>query len=260
LSSILRALKKLENEPRHLEENQPLDSKFVTLADTGPQRSFSSILMMVLGGGFVCGLVILAGWWFFSQESQPPPAVTTAISRSNIKLNESSTPSQDFNKTQGKAVSQKFEKSSMEAPAIPETVEQISRQEPAGSEESALQVIDKEGASSAVIHIPEETTLEAPGPNASGEVLQPAAKPVVASISIPATPPRTVEVEIPKLNDRDMKLQAITWSRVPQKRIAVINNRILREGETVSGYLIKTINQDDIVLSLDGEKWKLLFR
>jgi hypothetical protein len=255
LSSILRALKKLENEPRHLEENQPLDSKFVTLADTGPQRSFSSILMMVLGGGFVCGLVILAGWWFFSQESQPPPAATLTVPQSNIKLDESSTPSQDFNKTQGKAVSQKSEKSSMEAPAIPETVEQISRQEPAGSEESALQVIDKESASSAVIHIPEETS-----PNASGEVLQPAAKPVVASISIPATPPRTVEVEIPKLNDRDMKLQAITWSRVPQKRIAVINNRILREGETVSGYLIKTINQDDIVLSLDGEKWKLLFR
>ena len=57
-----------------------------------------------------------------------------------------------------------------------------------------------------------------------------------------------------------MKLQAVTWSKAPQKRITVINNRILREGEMVSGYFINTINPDDVVLTLDGEKWKLLFR
>ena len=62
------------------------------------------------------------------------------------------------------------------------------------------------------------------------------------------------------LNDPEMKLQAITWSKDPQKRIAVINNRIMRQGDVVSGYRIDTINQDDVVLSDAGEKWKLLFR
>ena len=85
-------------------------------------------------------------------------------------------------------------------------------------------------------------------------------KTVAASLSAPATPIKTVKAEIQKLKDPDMKLQAVTWSRVPQKRITVINNRILREGDMVSGYLIKTINQDDVVLSQEGTKWKLLFR
>ena len=99
-----------------------------------------------------------------------------------------------------------------------------------------------------------------PSPKTIEQVIQTVEKPVAASVSIPKAQPKTVEVEIPNLKDPGMKLQAITWSKAPQKRIAVINNRILREGETVSGYLIKTINQDDILLSLDGEKWKLLFR
>ena len=62
------------------------------------------------------------------------------------------------------------------------------------------------------------------------------------------------------LYDPEMKLQAITWSKDPQKRIVVINNRILHQGDAVSGYLIDTINQDDVLLSDAGEKWKLLFR
>ena len=62
------------------------------------------------------------------------------------------------------------------------------------------------------------------------------------------------------LNDPDMKLQAITWSANPQKRLAIINNRILRQGETVGRYRINTINQDDIVLYDGDQQWKLLFR
>ena len=62
------------------------------------------------------------------------------------------------------------------------------------------------------------------------------------------------------LNDPEILLQAITWSKNPDKRIAVVNNRILRQGEVVSGYRIDTINQDDIILTDAGEKWKLVFR
>lgn len=253
MSSILRALKKLENEPRHLEGNQPLDSKFVTLADTGPQRSLSSILIMVLGTGIVCGLVILAGWWLFSEKGHPPPAVTQKVSQPGSNLDESHASSLDLNKAPDFAVSEKPEQSSRGAPATPETADRITEQEPAGLEVSAFRII-KQG--------PEETVLtqKIPSLKTSGQINQPAEKPVVASVSIPVTPPKTVVVEIPKLNDPDMKLQAVTWSRTPKKRITVINNRILREGEMVSGYLINTINQDDIILSLDGKKWKLLFR
>ena len=81
MSSILRALKKLENEPRHLEKTQTMGSKFIPLADTSPQKSSAGILMMVIGGGFVCGLVFFAGWWLFSKNDQPPPVAPYEISR-----------------------------------------------------------------------------------------------------------------------------------------------------------------------------------
>jgi type II secretory pathway component PulC len=92
------------------------------------------------------------------------------------------------------------------------------------------------------------------------QVIQPAEEPVVASVRTFVPQIKAEAEEIPKLKDPDMKLQAVTWSKTPQKRIAVINNRILREGESVSGYLLSTINQDDVILVQDGIKWKLLFR
>jgi hypothetical protein len=261
LSSILRALKKLENEPRHLEENHPLDSKYVTLADTEPQRKYPGIFMMVLGGGIVCGLVILAGWWLLSEKPQPPPAVTEQAFRTSSKLVESRTPALDINKAQVQTALEKPAKPLMAQPETPEKIEQVREPEPAGLEKPAFRTI-KEDISSVEVQTPDKTvpTQITPSLKTGGQISKPDEKPAVASVSTPVTPPKTVALEIPRLKDPDMKLQAVTWSRAPQKRIAVINNRILREGEMVSGYLISKINQDDVVLSLDGEKWKLLFR
>jgi general secretion pathway protein B len=259
VSSILRALKKLENEPRHLEKTQPLGSKFVSLADTEPQRPVSSIFLMVVGTGIVCGLVILAGWWLFSEKDQPPPSVIQDISQQSFKPDKiSPTPQQDLNKAPNSAVSEKPEDISMEEPETTKAVEQFMEAQPSSLEESALEVATQKNIPPVVIQTPQETI---PAQETLNEqVTQTAEKTVVPSSSTPATPTKTVEFEIPKLNNPDMKLQAVTWSRVPRKRIAVINNRILREGEMVSSYLIKTINQDDVVLSQEGTKWKLMFR
>ena len=226
------------------------------LADTATQRPVSSIFIMVIGGGIVCGLVILAGWWLFSDTFQPPPAVTKNIPRLDSRQDESPGPSQE-------AVSEKPEKLSMEVPETPKAVEQVRETVPASLKETALRVAGPEDALPVAEQTPEKTfpAQETPTGLKTGEqVTGPTEKPVVASYSGPATPTKTAEVEIPKLNDPEMKLQAVTWSKTAQKRIAVINNRILREEEMVSGYLIETINQDDVVLSQDGTKWKLVFR
>jgi hypothetical protein len=259
LSSILRALKKLENEPRHLEGSRHLDSKFVPLADTGTQRPVSSIFIMVIGGGIVCGLVILAGWWLFSKKFQSPPAASSSISRLDSRLDESPAPSQDLNKAPIRAVA---EKQAIEAPETPKAAEQVREPGPASLEKPAFQIIGQEDALPAEKQTPEETVpaQEIPSLKTNEQFTQPAEKTAAPSDSTQVTPVKTVEVEIPKLYDRDMKLQAVTWSRAPQKRIAVINNRILREGDMVSGYFINSINQDDVTISRDGEKWRLLFR
>jgi hypothetical protein len=40
----------------------------------------------------------------------------------------------------------------------------------------------------------------------------------------------------------------------------VISNRIVREGEMASGYLLVTINKDDVILSQNRKKWRINFR
>ena len=258
MSSILRALKKLENEPRHLDETRPLDSKFVSLADTELQRPVSKIFIMVVGTGVVCGLVVLAGWWLFSEKAQLPPAVTQKIPQQSSKLEESPSLSFGVNKVEDSAVSEKTEKLSMKIPETPKATDQAMESQPSNFEKPALRVTGQETIPPVETKRQQETILTQEVLNE--QVTQTAEKTVAASLSAPATPIKTVKAEIPKLRDPDMKLQAVTWSRVPQKRITVINNRILREGDMVSGYLIKTINQDDVVLSQEGTKWKLLFR
>jgi len=82
----------------------------------------------------------------------------------------------------------------------------------------------------------------------------------IATAVLPETPAEASEPEIPILHDADMKLQSISWSKNPSKRLAVISNRIVREGGTVSGYLLVTINKDDVILSQNREKWRINFR
>jgi len=193
LSSILRALKKLENEPRHLEENQPLDSKYVTLADTEPQRKYPGIFMMVLGGGIVCGLVILAGWWLLSEKPQPPPAVTEQAFRTSSKLVESRTPALDINKAQVQTALEKPAKPLMAQPETPEKIEQVREPEPAGLEKPAFRTI-KEDISSVEVQTPDKTvpTQITPSLKTGGQISEPAEKPVVASVSTPVSPPKPV--------------------------------------------------------------------
>jgi hypothetical protein len=224
----------------------------VPSADTGTQRPLSGLLFIVAGGGIICGLVILAGWWLFSGKGQTPISVPTQISLPDSRLEESPAPSKNLNEEPIQAVE---EKKTIETPAIQRVTEQLKETEPASLEIPAVQIIPQEDI------LPDETVpaREIPNLKENEQAIKPAEKPLVAAARPQVAPAKTVEIEIPRVNDPDMKLQAITWSREPQKRIAVINNRILREGDMVSGYFINTINQDDIVISRDGGKWKLAF-
>jgi hypothetical protein len=63
----------------------------------------------------------------------------------------------------------------------------------------------------------------------------------------------------PRLDNAELKLQAIAWSNVAAERIAVINDRIVREGESVEGYSINQIRQDDVVVNDGAQSWQLEF-
>jgi hypothetical protein len=62
-----------------------------------------------------------------------------------------------------------------------------------------------------------------------------------------------------KLNDSQIKLQALAWSGDAARRIAVINGRIVREGESMDGYQIDRIRPEDVILSDGKQSWSLKF-
>ncbi len=62
-----------------------------------------------------------------------------------------------------------------------------------------------------------------------------------------------------KLNDSKIKLQALAWSSDAARRMAVINGRIVREGESMDGYQINQIRQEDVVVSDGRQSWRLEF-
>ena len=63
----------------------------------------------------------------------------------------------------------------------------------------------------------------------------------------------------PRLDNGKLKLQAIAWSNVAAERIAVINDRIVREGESVEDYSINQIRQEDVVVNDGAQSWQLEF-
>jgi hypothetical protein len=83
----------------------------------------------------------------------------------------------------------------------------------------------------------------------------PAPAPAKKTRSKPAQAARSY----PRLDNAKLKLQAIAWSKVAVQRIAVINNRIVREGESVEGFSINQIRQEDVVVSDGSQSWQLEF-
>ncbi len=217
--------------------------------------------MMVVGTGLVCGLVILTGWWLFSEKTRPPSIAPQEISRHSLQQAETvPVIPKEASPPESPAVVVAPVKPAVDILAPSKTTSPIPGSTPVKTqqplpppmEQKAVMPVN-ERAAAAAIQLP-----ATPSPKIMK--LVPAEKDTVAPTRAPEVSAVVKVNEIPALNDPEMKLQAITWSKDPQKRIVVINNRILRQGEVVLDYRIDAINQDDVVLSDGGEKWKLLFR
>ena len=256
MSSILRALKKLENDPRHLEDNQSLDHKFVPLADTNPPRSLANIIFITVGGGIICGLVFFAGWWWlFSEKNGSSPVSLPEIAQQVPSPQQKPALKEKLKSLPPSAVVEKSATKPKDQATAQIKTAPVSESENLTLQEPSFQKNTPEKA---------EQIQEAPRVAAETDIEVLLSKDIneeaTRSLTSAETAIQPEKPETPQLTDPDMLLQALTWSREPHKRIAVINNRILHEGETVSGYLLVAINQDDVILGREGKSWKLLFR
>ena len=77
------------------------------------------------------------------------------------------------------------------------------------------------------------------------------------------TPTRSETSEKAETYDRidasKLSLQALAWFNDPPRRMAVINSRIVREGESVDGFQVTQIRRQDVVVSDGNKKWRLEF-
>ena len=61
------------------------------------------------------------------------------------------------------------------------------------------------------------------------------------------------------MRDSRLNLQAIAWSDNPERRIAVINNHVVREGSSFEGFYVILITKEEVIVREDGKNWKLIF-
>ncbi len=66
--------------------------------------------------------------------------------------------------------------------------------------------------------------------------------------------------EIPVLPAGELKLMAIAWSDDPSSRIAVINGGIIREGGSIGGAHIERIDADEVIVRKNNRVYRLVFR
>lgn len=60
--------------------------------------------------------------------------------------------------------------------------------------------------------------------------------------------------------DSKLELQAIAWSIDPNERIAVINGQIVREGESIEGFSVVRISSESVIVERGAKEWELIFR
>ncbi|MDA3791994.1 MAG: general secretion pathway protein GspB [Desulfobacula sp.] len=67
------------------------------------------------------------------------------------------------------------------------------------------------------------------------------------------------ETLLPLEND-SLRVQAISWAKEPASRVAVIDNRVLKEGDSVQGYRLVIIKKDSVILHYSGIDYRLGFQ
>ena len=70
---------------------------------------------------------------------------------------------------------------------------------------------------------------------------------------------RFASMPVKRSNQTKIEVQAIAWSNDPKSRLAVINGLILREGESVDNVIVMHIGKDVVVFKKGEEGWKQMF-
>ena len=255
MSSILKELRKLENEASGKEER-----KFPVFTGASKKAVYSRDKKVLWIGVYLpvfCSALILAvvGWAVFYNKPKTPPPPTPA---QPLSAQSQSAPSKTGQPLPVQPVAPPGVASSplpKEAPLkkkeemrLPDKKESEGKNPPEESAEIASKPSPKPEAETKSSNPPQKEDMDT---LAAQETL-PEEKPSPAA--------ETHSPDLDPVDDSWLKLQAISWSEDPKNRIAVINNQIVREGGSVDEGQIFRIEREFIVVEGKGKKWRLEFR
>jgi hypothetical protein len=70
---------------------------------------------------------------------------------------------------------------------------------------------------------------------------------------------RFASMPLKRSNQTQIEVQAIAWANDPKNRLAVINGLILRERESIDNVIVMHIGKDEVIFKKGGEEWKQMF-
>lgn len=226
MSSILDALKRLENEGRNAAEASP--ASWVEGAEAPPGRlTRLQEVLLVQGRKWLTASALLAalvvavwiGWRVISIKPEASPPVPAAIPPETKPMPAQAPPVERSKADPG-----------------------MSRAEPARRP-------------------PAKTApLASPMPWAESHSTPIIAPPPTPKASPPALAPPPSDGSLPPLPaEIGLSLQAVSWAARAQDRIAVVNGQIMRQGDDIDGYTVRDIDADAVVLCRSGECYRLAF-
>ncbi|MBL0715628.1 MAG: hypothetical protein JJV98_18215 [Desulfosarcina sp.] len=269
MSTILNALKRLEDESR------AKDAKQVPVSMAGPavaSGSNSRLRRMIALAGLTMLVVAAVIFWVYGDwpghvltrnASQPEPPAVAAIP-ANSRLAPSATPIpggrlKEKSRTAQDNLDRIPSKSTRGAPVNAKTILTSPDYLPPNPEGGNPQASFPEPLPSKQAV---ETSHSSQNP-ASPETVTPSElKPDETSPKSPAAPPPPHQdpYALAEVLSRDtLRLQAISWSDLPNTRITIIAGQILREGQNVDGYTVILIRPEDVIVEKAGKHWKVVY-
>lgn len=254
MSSILKALKKLDREPAEKVEirslSQTLDTTRVIRKPGGKHRSLKIIylvgLVLMIGVG-----VMLSGHLYFHNPSLEENIPESG--KSGDKAVAPNMPDRQAVKPEGLGT-----KNFLAADPGLQDNKKVADSPNVDLGRTRYQVGMSVGRKPAATKIPGET-----GSSVTRIEIAPAVdvhKNIISTPKAGDEQQRQERPELPRLDYSVLRLQAVTWAVDPQDRFALVDNTILRKGDSVKGYVVDSIHEDHIIVRKGSERWRLEFR
>ena len=280
MSSILKALKRVETEspplPTYQSQTRPIDPKQALNSNTKKRWHLRRLIYLLL----ILAVVVGAAAVVFSQRDllmaglsflfppDTPPGTTPAGNRTGIYRAKIPTATPSPTQPQRQVTRRPSGQIKTSAPAGRD--KKFQARSTSGSRRSADRTAVPRQAAPAsrspqtkpkakvnpqpkqVARPSNSASLKKSKADQKPQAVRPAAR---RPQSVRPAPRQTYD----RFNDDKLRLQALAWADDANRRMVVINDRIVHEGESVDGYQILKIREEDVIIQQGGKSWRLEF-